>query len=730
MTLITQFVVIALLPLSFVVMAIYLWCTQTRRRQVRGRWMVTLLFAAVWASSILRFFGGETAAGEKIFSPSFVFSWGIVGTYAFSLTAMGVLITTFSHIRTPQPHNRISLILGGLLWTVSLGLEPRLWGYNLPDFTVAGLPVSHFDIWAAVWITSWLIPIVSAVVLTQRLNAGLPNSLFRNQVHYWLLVLTLFLIGGSVNSVQQPGQPGWQQAGVLIIIIAAFTGTVSLTQSYLPNLKLGLRQLLSRISGTLIIFGLTWMALSFLVQAVSDLPPETENLIVLLAAALFAGLFTLFYRIVNDLTRRIFLPGQRRQETVVADYTNAIGNLPEPSQLAQLFLRIVQSNLNAEEVWFFAVGEGPRGKLILRPLTHVGSEVTETIDFAHDSPIVDFLRRSKRPLIQYDIDTLESFAAVSENTRATLTRWQRVFYQPLHAGSSLIGVVAVGAKATGESYDRQELELLGALGEQFSPLLAQAQNMASLRRMNDYVFQQNQVLLREKQHLRELANLYAQFIDLLSPDLRQPFTAISQKIEQLQQQVGDSEQQTAVSELNHELTTLKTPIDNLITMSARIQTRNEFNFKLLHIEDIVAGAMRRLDTMADARRVTVEFSQQTALPTVLADEQQLKEAVQHLLHNAIKFNKIGGVVQIECGIEGSELYLRVVDTGVGIPEERLEQIWSGFQQINKNGSSRGAGLGLALTRFIVAAHGGRVAAQSKYGAGSVFSLYLPLVFEE
>lgn len=729
MTLTQQFIVVSILPLSFLIMVFYLWRSDVRRRQVRGRWMVTLMLAAVWASSILRYFGGETAVGGQIFSNALVFSWGIVGSYAFSLTTLGVLITTFSHINTPLVHNRIALILGGVLWLLALILEPRLWPYDIPNLLIAGQPVGHFDIWAAVWITSWLMPLVAAIVLTQRINVELPNSLFRNQVHYWLLLLILFMIGGALASVSQPGQPGWQQAGVVVVLLAAILGTISITKSHLPNLQLGVRQLMSRLSGTLIIFALTWGALSFLVEQISDLPPQSENLIVLLAAALFAGLFTLLYRFVNDVTRRIFLPALARREMVMADYTNVIGNLPEPTQLAHLFLRIVQSNLNAEDVWLFTAHDGPQGRLILRPLAAIGAAVDEVIDFPHDSPVAEFLRGQKRPLIQYDIDTLETFAAIPDETRAVLARWQRVLYMSLYAGKSLVGVVALGVKATGEAYERQEFDLLQALCEQFSPLLAQARNMASLRRINDFVFQQNQVLLRERQHLRELANLYAQFIRLVSPDLRQPFTTINQQIEQLQQSSGD-EQKGMVEAISRQLSTVKTPIDNLITMAARIQTRDDFNFSLIHIEDVVANAMRGLRTMADARRVTVEFNQQTALPAVLGDAEQMQEAVQHLLHNAIKFNKIGGVVQIECGIEGSELYLRLVDTGVGIPEERLAQLWTGFQQIHKNGSSRGSGLGLALARFIVAAHGGRVDAQSKYGSGSVFSIYLPLVFEE
>ncbi|HEX6384244.1 MAG TPA: HAMP domain-containing sensor histidine kinase, partial [Anaerolineae bacterium] len=354
----------------------------------------------------------------------------------------------------------------------------------------------------------------------------------------------------------------------------------------------------------------------------------------------------------------------------------------------------------------------------------------DTVDFEYDSPFAHYLRLNPRPLVQYDIDTVGTFARLSESEKTLLNKLRRVLFMPLHAGNSLVGVLALGAKYTGESYDRRDFELLQSLSNQISPLLAQSQNLASLRQINNYVFRQNQMLAREKQHLRELSALYAQFIELVSPDLRRPFTVISKQMQQLEEKTGEIDPNQFINELNHQLVDIKTPIDNLITMAARIQMRSNFNFGAVHLHEITTTAIRNLRTMAEARRVKVEFSPDRTLPAVLGDEQQLLEAVQHLLHNAIKFNKIGGIVQIDCGVDGDDMYLRVVDTGVGIPDERLDQIWTGFKGLSRNGSKRGSGLGLALTRFIVSAHGGYVKAESKYGSGSVFSIHLPLVFED
>ena len=728
MTLTQQFLIISILPLSFLLMIVYLWSSKLKRGQLFGRWSLTLLAAAVWASSVLRYFGGVD------FSSALTQSWGVVGKYALSFTALGILLTTLCLLSVPRRYGRAAGGVSLLLLLLALGLDRSIWPYTLPDFMLAGQVVSHFDLWAAVWIASWLEPVIAAWILAQQASVSVPQSLYRNQVHYWLLVLFLFFVGGALASVHQPGQSGWQQGGVLVVFLAAFTGTISIAHSHLPELQLALRQIANRISGTLIIFGLTWLALSFIVRVITDRPagsPATgQELILLLAAAAFAVFFSLIYRLVNDLTRRLFLPGLGRREMVMSDYTNAIGNLPEPAQLGQLFLRIVQTTLVTDDAWFYTAEDGPAGKLILRPLAGLGSEPKETLDFEYDSPFALYLRQQPKPLVQYDIDTVGAFAKLSESEKSLLARLQRVLFMPLHAGNSLVGVLALGAKYTGESYDRRDFDLLQSLSEQSSPLLAQTQNLATLRQINDYVFRQNQIVAREKQHLRELSDLYAQFIQLISPDLRRPFVAINQQLQQLQEKAGEIDSNQSAEELSRHIAALKNPIDNLITLAARIQMRSGFDFELVRLDEITTSAIRNLRTMAEARRVKVEFNPDRTLPAVLGDEGQLLEAVQHLLHNAIKFNKIGGVVQLDCGIDGGNLYLHIVDTGVGIPDERLSKIWTGFRGLSQNGSNRGAGLGLALTRFIISAHGGSVQAQSKYGSGSVFSIHLPLVFED
>lgn len=717
-TLTLQFLIIAVLPLSILITAVYVSRADFKRPSLRNRWLFTLLAATLWASSLLRLFGGTS------FSPILVLNWSVLGRYALLATALGVLWTTQTRFGIGRRRRRLTTILSLLLALTALALDAQIWRYAAPDFSLAGRPIRFFDLWAAVWVAAWVVPLVAAWLLTQQVRRDLPLSFYRNQTDYWLLALGIFFVGFGVASIQQPGQPVWQEVGILLSILAILVASVSLTNSLLPNLRLAIWQVGGRLAAVLIIFVLAWVALLFARQ----LEETRAELTLVLLAALLALAVTAVYRIANTLTGRALSPAITQRDTLPYVYSSAIGHAPEPVQLGQLFLRTVQFNLGTDDAWLFLAQDASGGQLVLRPLTYIGSDLLETAEFRDDSPFTQHLRREHQPILQVDLDTLELFTDLDVVEKAVLLRWQRVLYMPLHARDSLIGVLALGPKYAGEAYSRRDFALLEVMARQISPLLVQAQNMATLRRLSEYAFQQNRRLMREQQQLQEVADLQAHFIALVAPELQRPFARIFDCIDALPE--------TAASQratLSEEITALKTTLSRLINLAARVDEASRFALRRVQLEEVTRSAMRQLRTMADARRVELQLDSSGVLP-VLGDAQRLQEALEYLLHNAIKFNRIGGRVLIDAGSSGGDVYVRLRDTGVGIPPEKLETLWNGFPEITaatyNQHTHQPKGVGLIFARFIIVAHGGRLEADSNYGAGSTFTIYLPAAFTD
>jgi CheY-like chemotaxis protein len=112
---------------------------------------------------------------------------------------------------------------------------------------------------------------------------------------------------------------------------------------------------------------------------------------------------------------------------------------------------------------------------------------------------------------------------------------------------------------------------------------------------------------------------------------------------------------------------------------------------------------------------------------VHADRQRLKQVLLNLLSNGVKYNRKGGLVELSCEEAGDRLRIKVRDTGHGIPPERMARLFTPFDRLGiEQAGIEGTGLGLALSRRLVEAMGGTMAVESAVGAGSTFSVELPI----
>jgi signal transduction histidine kinase len=111
-----------------------------------------------------------------------------------------------------------------------------------------------------------------------------------------------------------------------------------------------------------------------------------------------------------------------------------------------------------------------------------------------------------------------------------------------------------------------------------------------------------------------------------------------------------------------------------------------------------------------------------------ADQAKLEQILLNLLTNAVKFTSPGGRITIDLAKEDERVAIRVTDTGVGIPPDKLEAIFEPFVQVGRSLSSphEGTGLGLAISRDLARAMNGELSARSAVGTGSTFTLHLPL----
>ena len=237
------------------------------------------------------------------------------------------------------------------------------------------------------------------------------------------------------------------------------------------------------------------------------------------------------------------------------------------------------------------------------------------------------------------------------------------------------------------------------------------------------------------ERLSELSQMKANFVANVSHELRTPLTHIIGYIElMVTESLGpiSDEQKHALQVSQRASGRLENMIDDLIMFS--LASRGELSLKqeAVDISRLVNLAVKTATQKAEDRNVTVHAVVDNNVPLVQADPQKIAWALNQLLDNGIKFTPSGGRVVVSVKLEAANLVmLSVTDTGIGIPYNRLEEIFEPFHQLDGSSTRQygGTGLGLSLVRQIVESHGSLLDVQSIEGRGSTFKFPLLVVNE-
>jgi signal transduction histidine kinase len=226
--------------------------------------------------------------------------------------------------------------------------------------------------------------------------------------------------------------------------------------------------------------------------------------------------------------------------------------------------------------------------------------------------------------------------------------------------------------------------------------------------------------------LSELNQLKANFVANISHELRTPLTHVKGYIELLvTESLGalTEEQKKALQVSQRATTRLESLIDNLILFSQAARGELTLHLTTVNLNKVATDILNYSNPKALDRNITLNAEIKPNLPLVKADEEKISWVILQLMDNAIKFTPAGGKVGLSIKREADTLVkVSVTDTGIGIPKNRLHELFEPFHQLDGSSTRRygGTGLGLALVRQILDAHGSVMDVQSEEGKGTTF----------
>ncbi|MDX9992344.1 MAG: ATP-binding protein [Anaerolineales bacterium] len=594
---------------------------------------------------------------------------------------------------------------------------------------------------------SWLVFAAWTVFLLQRAIRKAHMPILRNRMTYWVIVLIL-LLG---NDILLFYYSNWQ--GNLLRLGAAIALGFVIMRSHLPDVRDIVRQFMTYLTSTVIII-LVYIAIFWAAQRLFGTMTIFNPLlagagVAVLISLIFSPLLGMVRHAYNTLFQlEVYDPSQ-----ILREYSTSISNILDLEKLATLAVGLIMEALEINKGLIFLVDpefdENKQKIYRLSPIRGAGSLPSGNAVFSEDSSIARFFLEKREALLQYDVDFAPTFMDAPIRERKWMSGLGIDVYVPIYSKGDWIGLLALGPKGSGLRYTEEDLNLLAAMASQTGVALENARLVENLRKLNDQIREAYSFLDKANHDLASLETTKSNFISIASHELRTPLTVARGYAEMLMEDPSLPEQVRGLVKGIHKSTLRQVEImDSMFDIAQLDASVLELHRQDVFLTELARSVTEELTGSLAERELTLSVDL-PQLPAIKADPNTMRKLFHHLLTNAIKFTPNGGNIKItgrqlppnnrdlpEGGVE-----IIVSDSGVGVDKGSQEVIFTKFyqpgEQLNRHSTGKtkfkgsGAGLGLALSRGIVNAHGGKIWVESEGNdeekcPGSDFHVILPL----
>jgi signal transduction histidine kinase len=283
---------------------------------------------------------------------------------------------------------------------------------------------------------------------------------------------------------------------------------------------------------------------------------------------------------------------------------------------------------------------------------------------------------------------------------------------PLLAGPETIGAISV-VRRQAHAFSQSEIELMGLLGR-----------LAGSAVQNIHAYEAERTTAEE---LRRLSALRADFVSLVSHELRSPMASVIGSARTLQvrwRELTPEQRESFLALIAHETSRLAALITDVLDTSQIESGTFSYSFDNVDLAPLVRDSAAAAERGQD--EVPVRAVVHDPLPIVRGDRDRLRQVLVNLIDNAVKYSPPGAEVRVEAQALDGRVVIDVRDRGPGIAREHHSVIFEKFGRVQSGSAKPGTGLGLFIARSIAEAHGGSLAVSSTLQQGATFTLTLPV----
>jgi signal transduction histidine kinase len=300
------------------------------------------------------------------------------------------------------------------------------------------------------------------------------------------------------------------------------------------------------------------------------------------------------------------------------------------------------------------------------------------------------------------------------------------------------GFLFVGTENTDTVITEGDEELITILAAQLGQALENARlfekTWGAQQELERKVEERTHELKKLLDEVKKISKRKTDFVSSVSHELRTPLTSIKGYAAiLLAGQLGNIPQEVKerLEKINRHSDELVHMVNDLLDISRIEAGRVTMKQEPQDLQEIAEKAVDLLTVQAKEKRIELTYTIDPASRRVMADRNQIERVFINLVGNAMKFTPANGRIIIRAHAAQGAAQVDITDTGCGIPTEAQESIFEEFYRVDNaiNQEVKGTGLGLALVKHIVEAHGGKIWVKSKPGSGSTFTFTLPLIID-
>ncbi|MCR5453081.1 MAG: cell wall metabolism sensor histidine kinase WalK [Lachnospiraceae bacterium] len=331
------------------------------------------------------------------------------------------------------------------------------------------------------------------------------------------------------------------------------------------------------------------------------------------------------------------------------------------------------------------------------------------------------------PIVDTDTDTVEGVLLITKSSEYLNQNIR--FFEDLAIYSLIVLVVAVVAAALIGS--GLMVKPINELSDSLEGIDAENVTMIEERRgfteTEEIIYRFNLIIGK----MKEIDDSRQEFVSNVSHELKTPLTSMKVLADSLNA-MGEAPvelykefMEDITAEIDRETTT----INDLLTLVKLDKSGVDLNISQVNLNELIEIILKRLRPIAEKQQVELVIESFRPV-TVEIDEVKFSLAISNLIENGIKYNNPGGYVHVSLNSDHQYCYIRVEDSGMGIPEDSINRIFERFYRVDKSHSRQigGTGLGLAITKNAIDMHHGQISVYSVVGEGTTFDVRVPLNF--